>query len=408
MSSIRVTRRAKRHEARRHTYKQRGGAAWAPVFASEEDERFKDWVEEISGNTELKELFPSLMLLNRNDPAPTSDEEKQERLLTYFNCMAHQDKLFRAALNIIRKKLGEKIPVLKDVSSSDLIVENSTEIDKSDSLKEYLRDVEKFVRFDYTLPPGNYKLLQILRQSLSTILLFPAKVENIFIQVISELIVSIIKNQNVIKQASESDSIKKILATQYESYAHSLSYTLASTPLWDGYYLVQPIRGDIDKNFYISRLSTPKLEDIGKILEETFWYKFVTGLVNNMDISEEGLFKQLDAANNKCVRSIINIPFERLAADFCRYAAIQKENMNILQFITSSGINDCSDNTISEVIRKKIPEEIYDTVTITGSSITFKKLLSNVGRVRLEFLLHLEVGIKECLSRRAAEESKSE
>lgn len=399
--NTRSTRRARRHAAHRHTYKQRGGARWVPEFASEDDERFKAWKEEIEGNPELNDLFPSLLTFNRNDPALTDDTMKKEHLKTYLNCLAHQDKLFRSALNIIKKKVCENIPALVGVElTTDLIVKHAAEINALNSLKEYLRDVEKYVRFDYVLPTGNHKLLQTLGQTtgmpLSTILLFPAKVENIFIRALSELIVSIVENQKVIEDASGSGPIKEILATQYESYSQALSYTLASTPLWDGYYLVQKIT-DITRDIHIPRLSVSAVEN-------SFWYKFVTELVKNMNTSEAELFLKRGVDDVSCNREIVSTPYERLAADLCRYAVLNTENMDILKLIASSDISDCADIDLSGE-RKKIPEQLYEDIYVADSSVTFKKLLSNVGRDKLEFLLHLEVGIKECLTRRASERS---
>lgn len=421
MSSVRMTRRAKqRSQKQRHTYKQRGGAAWAPVFSSEEDERFKAWKEEIGGNDELKKLFPSLTLLDRNNA--TTDEEKQYRLLTYFNSMAHQDKLFRAALNIIRKKVSEKLGISSELTS-ETIISKSSQIDGYKSeLIEYFRDVERIVVFEEDISGDMTKLRAMYNDNkyctLSTLLLFPSRIENIFIMALSEIICNLIDNKTILEDASN-ESIALILATQYDSYAQALAHTLTAFPLRDGFFLNQgleeisvlsmnedKVKADITKielqlkariaQGYKIQLQE-KLKQIKK--QETFWKEFIKAAKLDIDISESKLFNNKSTDVSSCSNYISDNTYADITADMLLYATLNKENidnMDVLDMIASRCESRSNIDTFNN--REMIPDAVYDNVLIHG--LPFKDILTNVDITTLEFLLHLEVAIKECWKRR--------
>lgn len=399
MQTVRITRRAKQR-ARRHTHKhnQRGGAAWAPVFASEEDVRFKDWKAEIDGNEELKALFPSLQLLDRNKA--TTDEEKQERLLTYFNCMAHQDKLFRAALNIIRKKVAASLNV--DSITHDIILEKADAIDaQKPALMEYFRDVERMVSFTEDKDGAKPKMRQMYtdnNSTLSTLLLFPSRVDNIFIMALSEIICNLIEESTILRTASNK-SIIKVLATQYDSYVQALAHTLTAFPLRDGFNLNQSLAS-------IEKLSTTRTNpaqqqrpDTSEPMLTTFWDKFVETAKDTINISDD---RELFKNKSGCANYISDNAWSDITANMACYAKINKEtirngNITILAHLSE----ECKDVTPPNP--EVTPDSPYNDVTING--VPLKSLLSNANINILEFLLHLEVAIKECLVRREHEEA---
>lgn len=411
MQSVRITRRAK--HTQRHTHKQRGGAAWS-TFGP----RYDDWVEEIGNDAELSKLVSTLSLSNRNEG--TDDDSKKNNLRTYLNCLAHQDKLFRIALKIIYKKLG-----VTNVNDTKEIIAKAGTLDTTkEAMIEYIKDVEKLVTFERKGRFHN-KISQMEAEgltSIATILLFPMRVENMFIRGISEIIVNVMKDSTIITDATN-PSIKLILAVQYHSYIQSLAYTLTTYPLRDGYHIVQPV-GNVESEISIKReagvcsvvaptrssdriasaaaSSGENEEDAactpikGKILD-SFWYKFVdrvSQLINTT--TEDDLFTNTGATGDDCKHRIIDYSWEELTAHMLVYAKLKGKDMNILIKLLSG----CTKSTTLDSTRSQTPDSIYDNVTIGDTDLTFSQLMTNVKREQLEYLLHLEVGIKEALVRR--------
>lgn len=396
----RSTRRAKQREARRHTYKQRGGAAWAPVFISEEDQRFKDWKAEIENDDNLNKLFPSLLLLDRN--VATTPEDKQERLLTYFNCMAHQDKLFRTALNIIRKKVAERLSVPS--ITHDIILARANEIDamKSD-LMEYFRDVERMVSFSEDTGGAIPKLRYMYTDAdstLSTILLFPARVENMLILALSEIICNLIVDSTILSTANNV-SLQKVLATQYDSYAQALAHTMTAFPLRDGFFLNQSLASIEKLSIMRTNPAAKPVDNTPELKMSTFWETLVTGAKEVLAITDDrNLFKNKSSSHTTCNNYISENSWSNITANMLSYAKINKEsitngNLTIIAYFSSICMGG-----VDLANRAVIPESAYNDVTINGVSL--KTLLSNVNINILEFLLHLEVGIKETLASRAS------
>jgi hypothetical protein len=416
-----MTRRAKQR-ARRHTHKhnQRGGAAWAKFG----DTRYGDWMKELKSTDELRSLFSGLIDVNRTD---NEDSSKKEQINVYLNCLAHQDKLFRTALKIIYKKLG-----ITNVNDSKEIIAKAKGLDEGKkSMLEYIKDVENLVYFKRKATPPHNKISQMEAEgvsSITTMILFPMRLENIFIRGLSEIIVNIISDDSIIRTASNS-SIKLILAVQYHSYVQSLAYTLTTYPLRDGYYLAQNV-GNVESEISIKREagacsapSTRRSDRIaavaaattsaeseegdaactpikGKVLE-TFWYKFVDRVSQLIETTttEEVLFKNVSATGDDCTNRITDYTWEELTAHMLLYAKLKGKDMNILTKLLSV----CTQPTTLDRARSQTPDATYDNVHIGDTGVTFSQLMSNVKIDQLEFLLHLEVAIKEALARRETE-----
>lgn len=411
MQTVRTTRRVKqRSQKQRHTHKQRGGAAWSTF-----GDRYDDWVAEIGDDEELSKLVSALTLSNRNEGV--DDDSRKNILKSYLNCLAHQDKLFRTALKIIYKKLG-----VSNVNDTNEIIAKAGTLDTSKEVMiEYIKDAEKLVTFERK---GRYhnKISQMESEgltSIATILLFPMRLENMFIRGMSEIIVNIMKDSTIITDANN-PSIKLILAVQYHSYIQSLAYTLTTYPLRDGYHIVQPV-GNVESEISIKReagacSATPTRssariaavaaeeseEDAactpikGKVLE-TFWYKFVDRVSQLIKTTtEEDLFKNTGATGGDCNHRIVDYSWEELTAHMLMYAKLKGKDMNILDKLLSG----CTKSTTLDSVRSQTPDAVYDNVPIGDTEITFSQLMSNIKREQLEYLLHLEVGIKEALVRR--------
>ena len=415
-----MTRRVKlRSQKQRHTHKQRGGAAWSTF-----GDRYEDWVEEIEKDEELRKLVSTLSLANRNEES--DNNSKKNILKSYINCLAHQDKLFRTALKIIYKKLG-----ISNVNDTKEIIAKAGTLDTSkETMIEYIKDVEKLVTFERKGRFHN-KISQMEAEgltSIATILLFPMRLENMFIRGMSEIIVNIMKDSTIITDANN-PSIKLILAVQYHSYVQSLAYTLTTYPLRDGYHLIQNV-GNVESEISIKReagacstaptrrsarvagaaaafSSEENEEDAactpikGKVLE-TFWYKFVDRVSQLITTTtEDDLFKNTSAIGDDCKYRITDYTWEELTAHMLVYAKLKGKDMNILSKLLSV----CTQPTKLDSERSQTPDAVYDNVSIGDTDITFSQLMSNIDRNQLEYLLHLEVGIKEALARRENEEA---
>jgi hypothetical protein len=377
--------------------------------------RHEAWAAKITEKG-LQDKYPSLLRPNRNETAAggagaaaaaavayLTDEEKKANLLTYFNCLAHQDELFRTAMEIIREKViaelkgrnpGEEGSIT--AIDEETIIKYADEINAmKDTLFPYIQDVQYFVSFRTGVTVGgNNKFDELVKPetSLSTILLFPARVENIFIRALSEFIYTIINNPEVLNSANKIRSEDNILAVQYDSYTQALAYTLTSYSLRDGYHLDQVISkvgSGIEDTILLPRLG----KKVDK--ENKFWPKFI---------------KEIETSKTKDINTIFSPKNMRdkditiLAADMLQYAKLNEKNigeLNILAHLTS-GMSINPDYTVPAT-RPTIPEPGYDDVTVANTDVNYKTIISNIKPEHLEFLLHLEVAIKECFARRKAE-----
>jgi hypothetical protein len=425
----RSTRRARQREARRHTYKQRGGADWAPDFSvAPYSDRYDEWVQEISNNPVLLSLFPKLIVKDKK-PIPRYASEKLPYLKTYINCLAHQNKLFGAALNIIKKKIADELGLPQDsISDINTIKLHATSIDdKKPQMIEYFKDVERMVMFaedtEGKLPKLRAMYEDNTYSSLSTLLLFPSRIENVFIIALSEIICNLMDDRSILTEAS-TESLQLILATQYDSYAQALAHTLTAFPLRDGFYLNQGLeeiaqlsmregfdgkRRELENAIDTAatdedRATASKaLSDFTK--QETFWKKFVVAsrrvLETTTTINDLFNNKTGPLSRYRCKSYIADNTFADITADMLMYAIINKDNidnMDIIKLLANS-CKQIVDSFYTIYSRSILPPDDFLHIGISGG-VTLKTLLSNVDIATLEYLLHLQEAIKECWKRR--------
>lgn len=352
---MRTTRR-NRHIGRRHTKKQKGGAPFYTIPQA----RIEDWRKAISdkGLTEsLETLF-----------------EDRERLVGrdidvmnhYVNILERQDDLFASALDIIRNKLN--------ITSTDDIIARTDVIDAESRRTEfmpYLDDVETLINFivDETVDPehGATKLQQIRStdEPLSTLLLFPARLQNVFIQSLARICVELLKDDSILAKLT-SLGAQTILAEQYKAYTHSTAYQLTARDLRDGFFLNQGVndfKAEVDK----------------------FWRDFVSELIK-LPEDKDSLFRQ----SVGCPRSLKAVSWGYIAAHI--YGLAKLGTLDELLSIFSE--NCATDMPLSDAERTYIPNSKYDTTVVRGGP-TFGALMSNMDDTTLQFILQLSYTIKK-------------
>jgi hypothetical protein len=352
---MRTTRR-NRHAGRRHTKKQRGGA---PFYTIPQN-RMEDWRAAIGD----KGLTESLQTLFENRESLVGRE--QEVMNHYINILERQDDLFAAALDIIRKKLT--------ITTEDDIIVRADAIDvarRREEFMPYLDDVENLLNFvvDETIDRilGATKLQQIRStdEPLSTLLLFPARLQNIFVQALARICVELLKDDSILSKLT-TENAKTILAEQYKAYTHSTAYQLTARDLRDGFFLNQGI------------------QDFREAMNN-FWTEFVSELVA-LPADENSLFRQATG----CPRSLKAVSWGYIAAHVYGLA-----KLGSLDELLSTFSEKCAtDAPLSDAERTHIPNTKYDDILVRGGP-TFGALMSNMDDTTLQFILQLSYTIKK-------------
>lgn len=350
---MRTTRRIHR-QGRKYTRKQRGGAAFYRIPS----ERIEAWRSAISD----RKLFDSLSTLFEDRESMVGREE--EIMNHYINILERQDDLFGAVMDIIRKKLG--------VASTDDIIARSAEIDgRREEFMPYIDDVENLINFTVdgvvNRRLGATKLQQIRdeTESLSTLLLFPARLQNVFIQSLSQICVGLLKDADILTKLT-SPNAQAILAEQYKAYTHSTAYQMTARDLRDGFFLNQGVvnfKGNVNQ----------------------FWYDFVAELVKIRDGGE--IFK----LSGDCPQGLHTASWGYIAANVFGLAKIKKID-DILQIFTDVCLTTPALPADSE--RHHIPNAKYDSVKIREGP-TFAALMSNMDDTTLQFILQLSYTIQK-------------
>lgn len=351
---MRTTRRI-RHVGRRHTKKQKGGAPFYRIPA----ERIEAWRSAISDS----KLFDSMSSLFEDRESMTGRET--DILNHHINILERQDELFSAAMDIIREKLN--------IVSTDDIIARAAEIDgRREELIVYIDDVESLINFsiDGTIDRelGATKLQQIRSEaeSLSTLLLFPTRLQNIFIQSLAQICYGLLKDDAILTKI-ESPNAQKILAEQYKAYTHSTAYQLTSRDLRDGFFLNQGVE-EFKKNIDI------------------FWTDFVAELVKVHSFTNVG---EVFSTEEECPQNLHAVSWGYIAANV--YGLAKLGNLEaLLQLFTEP----CPTTEPLTAERPHIPDAKYDNIKIRGGP-TFAALMSNMDDSTLQFILQLSYTIQK-------------
>ncbi len=354
---------------------QRGGAVMKVVASDGTPEgriRGIFWRDVLETDEDLK------FLLEEYGAVPT-DEEKPLRLKNYLTIVSRQDDLFTYALEAIALHLSDIITKEKkkdaDIKLGDY---NSMKgyaafiNSKKDLMIPYLEDVERLVNF--TVGTGVTKITQIKQEPLTTLLLFPWRVNNVFVQSIAKILTGLKQNDSILTAIraeqdvgvvtrGQKQELHDLLASQWESFAMSQAYSLTAKELRDGFYLgqgIQEFKDDLQRETFWKSLAEkigtiPAIPACKNLKEPTTWVDIVCGVY--------GLYKNGTLTPK-----------------------------SILELYSGCAIDNPAD--VAMLKDTELPNRDLWKIPITNSGVTLEKLLSLMDDSTLQLLLHLAYTIQ--------------
>jgi hypothetical protein len=297
----------------------------------------------------------------------------------YLTTLERQDELFELGIDIINEKLG---PL---AINSAAIVNNAAAINaRRAELLEYLKDAEALVAFagsplpTQVQPPRTRrapmtqqttKLGQIYgdnTETLATLLLFPARVRNVFLEALANIIVWLADDTVALLRE---DAAKQILKDQLDSYAQAYAYTMTARPLRDGFYVKQ-----IQEDFVR--------------LMPTFWIELITEMFAVKDVATLAeLFKPGVAGT--CPHLITVDGVAASARPTYGYLAAHIWRAHKLGATTEAllGLFNTTCRPATDTARAARPDAAFDSVVVRGVRVS--NLFTHMEPHVLEFLLHL-------------------
>jgi hypothetical protein len=170
-----------------------------------------------------------------------------ELLDLYLHIVERQDTLFSIAIGIINKLLDVS-PAAPDYADTVITKLRTKGADTEKAYKEYIYDVYNLIMcgsypdLDRTTNPQVQfvtKLEGLQKETLSSILLWPARVKNILIDSIADILISLKANPSILDSAG---SIKELFNDQYNAYIMTNAIEATSKGLRDGFYLWDEVK----------------------------------------------------------------------------------------------------------------------------------------------------------------------
>lgn len=350
---------------------QHGGADMK-VVASENDVRKGYWADVLEDE--------DLQFLRTDYGTPTTtDEEKQLRLKNYLTIVSRQDDLFTYALEAMSLHLSALIQKEKGVTVNITVGDyNSMKgyaafiNSKKDIMIPYLEDVERLVNF--TVGTEDTKIRQIKQEPLTTLLLFPWRVNNVFVQSIAKILTGLKQNDSILTAIraeqdvgvvtrGQKQELHDLLASQWESFAMSQAYSLTAKELRDGFYLgqgIQEFKDDLQRETFWKSLAEkigtiPAIPACKNLKEPTTWVDIVCGVY--------GLYKNGTLTPK-----------------------------SILELYSGCTIDNPAD--VAMLRDTELPNRDLWKIPITNSGATLEKILSLMDDSTLQLLLHLTYTIQ--------------
>lgn len=291
-----------------------------------------------------------------------NEKDKAADLDTYFTAIERQDEIF----DIVVGKLKE----LYNATKVEDIINNATKRN-NENLKEailYIKDIEQFLLFkkDYSKSSGVSKLDTIynpaLKETLSELLYFPKRLNNIFIQSLANVLI-LFKNDP--DSTNLTDVGKRAIAVaNYKSNMYANVYLLTGHSFRDGFYLDQDMT-----NF--------------NNIMKTFWDKLFTSIST---VKSATYF--IDDTDPDNYAYIADAVFQW----FTNYKRIegQDHKPDLIKYMMGKFV-ELDPEVMGAVDKQKqrvsLPPESYDAVEIYGTQIG--KILEKMDNTTLEFIIHL-------------------
>jgi len=339
--------------------KQRGGAAWYII----PEARKADW------NTVLPTLLPIDLAF------VTADTRTMEQ---HFQILEHQDELFGLALSIIASKVG----LSTEYTVQDIVDAAAAINAQRGAMMEYIKDVEQLVNFKietssaviYKNQLNLTKLKQIREDSdetLSSLLLFPDRLKNVFVQSLASILIVLKRDDTVLKQSTP-DTID-ITNSQYIAHVYGSAYVQTGFKPRDGFFIAEMTK------------------DFAKELEEPSgrppFFKELIQAINTLNKTitvDNAGDKIFQVRESGCLRNIEQSEWGVITAHvFLAYK--YGYHKDILQFFRDTC--PISKTLDSDKTRRYIPEGTNDETEVRGT--TYKKIRSWMGDETLQYILHL-------------------
>lgn len=345
----------------RTTLKQRGGADWY-YLPGGLGRRREDWTPPLT----------ALGLAGVLARTGTRDSNPGETMEDYFKLIEAQDEVFDAAAALIAVKSGLPSPY-----SADDIAPRADAIDaQRAAMMEYIKDVEKLLVFTpdavVSADLGATKLQKIYgdpAETLTTLLLFPKRLNNMFVDSVANLLITLKQDDSVVRQSAMNAAMLHAAVIQYNTYV--VGTTLLNTSLVprDGFFLNQgedEFRADIET--------------------ERFWETLLTEINRVKDFTVEQVFVMKEEG---CVRDIREASWAVITAHI--FLAYKLDAIgNILALFTEP----CATTALPVGDRRPhMPNPVYDAAPVRGT--TYGTLLSLMEDTQLQYILHLTYVIKK-------------
>lgn len=370
----RQTRRSAQRSVRQTIKVQRGGALFYRIPA----DRLAKW-------TPILDHYK--LTLTANTFVGTKEEKTEQRMKEYYRILEVQDKLFEGAIKIIASECG--IP--EDYEETDVIADIATIDGRKAALMPYIDDIEQLVNFNKFDIRGTswkeYTKLQDIRtrtktdgtidENLSDLLLYPARLTNVFIDALAAILIVLKKDSTVVANAT-TPRLQQLLAQQYETNVRINALNQTQKPLRDGFYLAQK-KGQIMTELY----GIMTFDDDSTVAP--YFVQLITELQAVLASNEDDIFKHAGALVDL---HSADATWAYITAQI--FLAYRHDKLkDILSIFDTPNLAHDDSNPD----RTHTPNPPYDDIAQKGT--TYKTIRSWMDDMVLQFILHLSYTIRK-------------
>jgi len=339
---------------------QVGGAKFGMLAGNSDDAAKRK--EVIVGKIKTQFKDSGSVLTNLLNIANTDINERGSKgtfvaLEAWFTTIEHQDELFDLALEIIKEKVSFK---QTDIYNTDRI--NSINNDRSSSWN-YIESILTLIRLENSskdISVGT-KMEYLKRKELITLLQFPKRLNNIFVQSLANVFI-LLKYDKVLLEKIKDTQIRAIALDEYRANIYANTYALTSQDPMDGYYLDQSL-GEVQ----------------GIQANGAFW----KGLFDEIATPQPGKLKLTDEKTGWTTVAAAVFKWYKSVSDMKDYKTTLFKYFN----------EQAEKGGVPVDARLDSPEKKYDTVDVYG--VPFIEIMKAMDVPTLEFILHLAYTISK-------------
>jgi len=301
--------------------KQRGGANFVAI---PDASRRAEWATALAADMSWANMYDTLVGDTRTEPAVTAGIDVA--VTHYVTAVMRQDELLDIAVKLMRAKLG----IAAD--EADILTRVRDIETRKAEMMEYILDVQRLVSFVPTeagaVDVNQSKigaLLNMSSESLASLILYPARATNIFVQALATLAIQLKADANAPMRSAIMDepSIQRVQADHFKAYADSLAFLKTARPLRDGFFMDQPITS-------FTKIIANSTDATGE--KGDFWIKFVSKLRTMIETPDNAEIETILGTTGVCAD--INIPLG--ATGGVSYDALSNQWADVTSAIVAS------------------------------------------------------------------------